>query len=79
MPTWDEEIEIVKDEVSFLQSLASLDGATLLELGCGKAEFTRKLLAKSKAKSMIDQSGQMYDRFSFLNDRRMVLGVFFQF
>jgi ubiquinone/menaquinone biosynthesis C-methylase UbiE len=45
--------EIVKDEASFLQSLVSLDGATLLELGCGKAEFTRKLLAKSKAASIV--------------------------
>jgi len=45
--------EIVKDEAAFLQSLVSVDGATLLELGCGKAEFTRKLLAKSKAASIV--------------------------
>ena len=45
--------EIVKDEASFLQSLVSLDGATLLELGCGKAEFTRKLLAKSSVGSIV--------------------------
>lgn len=30
---------------------------------------------KSKARSYIDESGQLYDRFSFLNDRRMVIGV----
>lgn len=54
-----------------------------------KYQFTPQLQArasianifdtKSKAKSMIDQSGQMYDRFSFLNDRRIVLGVLAQF
>ena len=44
--------EIVKDEVAFLQSLVPVDGATLLELGCGKAEFTRKLLAKTKVKAV---------------------------
>ncbi len=43
----------VKDEVAFLQSLVSLDGASLLELGCGKAEFTRRLLAKSGAKVVV--------------------------
>ena len=46
-------MQTVNDEVAFLQSLVSLDGATLLELGCGKAEFTRKLLAKSQAKSIV--------------------------
>ncbi|HTG39771.1 TonB-dependent receptor [Sphingomonas sp.] len=30
---------------------------------------------KSKARSYIDDSGQMYDRFSFLNDRRIVIGA----
>lgn len=30
---------------------------------------------KSKARSFIDASGQMYDRFSFLNDRRIVVGA----
>ncbi|UZK69793.1 TonB-dependent receptor [Sphingomonas sp. S1-29] len=30
---------------------------------------------KSKARSYIDESGQLYDRFSFLNDRRIVLGA----
>jgi len=44
---------VVKDEVEFLQSLVSLDGASLLELGCGKAEFTRRLLAKTSAKVVV--------------------------
>lgn len=30
---------------------------------------------KSKARAYIDDSGQMYDRFSFLNDRRIVIGA----
>ncbi|MHA6719348.1 TonB-dependent receptor [Sphingomonas sp. RS6] len=30
---------------------------------------------KSKARSYIDASGQLYDRFSFLNDRRIVIGA----
>lgn len=44
--------EVVKDEVALLQSLVPLDGAALLELGCGKAEFTRRLLARTQAKSV---------------------------
>lgn len=34
---------------------------------------------KSKAQTMIDQQGQLYDRFSFLNDRRIVLGFLAEF
>ena len=41
-------MDIVKDEVAFLGSLVPLEGARLLELGCGKAEFTRRLLARTK-------------------------------
>ena len=33
---------------------------------------------KSKARSYIDASGQLYDRFSFLNDRRIVVGLLFR-
>lgn len=44
--------QIVEDEVAFLQSLVPVDGATLLELGCGKADFTRKLIAKTKVKAV---------------------------
>lgn len=45
-------MDIVKDEVAFLGSLVPLDGATLLELGCGKAEFTRRLLARTAVKAI---------------------------
>jgi ubiquinone/menaquinone biosynthesis C-methylase UbiE len=44
--------DVVKDEVEFLQSLVSLEGAALLELGCGKAEFARKLLQKTRVQSI---------------------------
>ncbi|MFD1035056.1 TonB-dependent receptor [Sphingomonas hankookensis] len=33
---------------------------------------------KSKARSYIDGDGQLYDRFSFLNDRRIVVGLLFR-
>ncbi|GGB31095.1 TonB-dependent receptor [Sphingomonas metalli] len=33
---------------------------------------------KSKARALIDSDGQMYDRFSFLNDRRIVVGALFR-
>jgi len=45
-------MDIVKDEVAFLGSLVDLEGATLLELGCGKAEFTRRLLARTGVKAV---------------------------
>lgn len=44
-----------------------------------RASVANLLDTKSKAKSMIDQSGQLYDRFSFLNDRRIVLGILAEF
>jgi ubiquinone/menaquinone biosynthesis C-methylase UbiE len=45
-------MDIVKDEAAFLASLVPLEGATLLELGCGKAEFTRRLLARTQVKAV---------------------------
>lgn len=45
-------MDIVKDEVAFLGSLVPLEGARLLELGCGKAEFTRRLLARTRVASV---------------------------
>jgi len=33
---------------------------------------------KSKAYGIIDADGQRYDRFSFLNDRRIVVGALFR-
>ncbi len=44
-----------------------------------RASIANILDTKSKAKAQIDQAGQMYDRFSFLNDRRIVLGVFLEY
>ena len=46
-------VEIVKDEAALLRSLVPLDGATLLELGCGKAEFTRRLLATTQVAAVV--------------------------
>jgi ubiquinone/menaquinone biosynthesis C-methylase UbiE len=70
--------DIVKDEVAFLQSLVSLDGATLLELGCGKAEFTRKLLAKTKVKAImaleVDRT-QHRQNLAGPQDPRLVFGI----
>ncbi|MBO9624391.1 MAG: TonB-dependent receptor [Sphingomonas sp.] len=43
-----------------------------------RASIANILDTKSKARTMIDEQGQMYDRFSFLNDRRIVVGVLFQ-
>jgi iron complex outermembrane receptor protein len=43
-----------------------------------RASIANILDTKSKAKAQIDQAGQMYDRFSFLNDRRIVFGVFME-
>lgn len=44
-----------------------------------RASIANILDTKSKAKAQIDQAGQMYDRFSFLNDRRIVFGIFMEF
>jgi iron complex outermembrane receptor protein len=44
-----------------------------------RASIANILDTKSKAKVQIDQAGQMYDRFSFLNDRRIVVGVFLEY
>jgi SAM-dependent methyltransferase len=43
---------VVVDEVELLRSLASLEGARLLELGCGKAEFARRLLDRAPVASI---------------------------
>ena len=37
-------MQFVQDEAELLASLVPLAGTRLVELGCGKAEFTRKLL-----------------------------------
>lgn len=70
--------EVVEDEAVFLQSLVSLDGATLLELGCGKAQFTRKLLATTRVKSItaleVDRI-QHRENLAGPQDPRLVFGV----
>lgn len=43
---------VVKDEVELLSALASLDGARVLELGCGKAEFSRRLVRDTAVASV---------------------------
>ncbi|QIK78050.1 TonB-dependent receptor [Sphingomonas piscis] len=44
-----------------------------------RASIANILDTKSKARVQIDQNGTMYDRFSFLNDRRIVIGLLAQF
>jgi TonB-dependent receptor len=45
----------------------------------GRVSVANIMDAKSKARVQIDQDGTMYDRFSFLNDRRIVVGLLAQF
>jgi ubiquinone/menaquinone biosynthesis C-methylase UbiE len=40
-------LPVIADEVELLRSLAPLDRARVLELGCGKAEFARRLLDRA--------------------------------
>ena len=42
----------VTDEVELLGTLAPLDGARILELGCGKADFARRLLDRGRVASV---------------------------
>ena len=44
--------EIVADEVALLASLVPLDGARVVELGCGKAEFARRLAERTPVASV---------------------------
>lgn len=43
---------IVADEVAYLASLVPLEGAELVELGCGKADFARKLVERTAVASV---------------------------
>jgi len=43
---------LVRDEVEFLASLVSLEGANVLELGCGSGAFARKLLKETGVASV---------------------------
>jgi ubiquinone/menaquinone biosynthesis C-methylase UbiE len=44
--------EIIADEVAYLESLVPLAGANVVELGCGKADFARKLVEKTAVASV---------------------------
>ncbi len=44
--------EIVADEADFLRTVVPLDGANVVELGCGKAELARKLIELNLVKSV---------------------------
>ncbi|HUP97077.1 MAG TPA: class I SAM-dependent methyltransferase [Usitatibacter sp.] len=43
---------LVADETALLASLVQLDGARVIELGCGKAEFARKLVERTPVASV---------------------------
>ena len=43
---------VVRDEIELLESLVPLEGADLLELGCGSGAFARKLLERGRAASV---------------------------
>ena len=45
-------LPVIADEVELLRSLAQLEHARLLELGCGKAEFARRLLDRAPVASI---------------------------
>lgn len=45
--------EIIADEVAYLESLVPLAGARVVELGCGKGEFARKLAERTPVASVV--------------------------
>lgn len=44
--------ELVTDEVEFLRNVVPLAGATVVELGCGKADLAKKLIERGLVKSV---------------------------
>jgi ubiquinone/menaquinone biosynthesis C-methylase UbiE len=44
--------EVISDEVAYLESLVPLAGARVIELGCGKADFARKLVERTGVDSV---------------------------
>jgi len=44
---------LIRDELSLLQRLVPLDGAALVELGCGAADFARRLVAAHPGASLL--------------------------
>jgi ubiquinone/menaquinone biosynthesis C-methylase UbiE len=43
---------LVTDEIEFMRRIVPLDGARVVELGCGKAELSRRLLERGLVKSV---------------------------
>jgi len=68
---------VVQDEVEFLCSLVPLEKAKVLELGCGNADFTRKLLANTDVKGVtaleVDRTQHRLNLDS-LKDSRLTFG-----
>jgi len=44
--------EVIADELAYLASLVGLQGASVVELGCGKADFARKLVERTSVASV---------------------------
>jgi SAM-dependent methyltransferase len=44
--------ELVADEIDFMRRVVPLDGARVIELGCGKADLSRGLLGRGLVKSV---------------------------
>lgn len=44
--------ELITDEIEFLRRVVPLDGARVIELGCGKAELSRRLLQRGLVKTV---------------------------
>jgi ubiquinone/menaquinone biosynthesis C-methylase UbiE len=45
--------ELVSDEIDFMRRAVPLDGARVIELGCGKAELARRLLERGLVRSVV--------------------------
>jgi len=45
-------MEVIADEIEFLRTLVPLEGARVVDLGCGNGEFARKLLSQGRAASV---------------------------
>jgi ubiquinone/menaquinone biosynthesis C-methylase UbiE len=52
MNAMDRSREVISDEVAYLESLVPLAGARVVELGCGKADFARKLVERTGVESV---------------------------
>jgi SAM-dependent methyltransferase len=45
-------MEVIADEIEFLRTLVPLEGARVVDLGCGNGDFARKLLSQGRAASV---------------------------